>query len=172
VPSSILDPMQLASWCPRCVRDDHPAPGLEDLDTYLDLLALAYNASPEQMAATRQLAASTHRVIAGSAYLGEIVPETPQLHNTLGIHLASEGKLDEAVAEFRQALALQPDAANTLWNLGAALAARGALQEAETYLRRSVELDPANTQARNDLAVTLARLGRTAEAQRELEKTR
>jgi Flp pilus assembly protein TadD len=38
-------------------------------------------------------------------------------HNNLGIALASQGRLDEAMAEFQRALALEPDSAETRHNL-------------------------------------------------------
>jgi spermidine synthase len=149
VPSSIVDLSQVASWCPRCFIDDAPAPIVDGLDTYLALLNFAYNASPSELARVRRL--TRPRVIAGSAYLGTVVPESADVHNLLGIAAASRGALGEAIAQFREALRLEPDFAATHWHLGAALAAVGAHAEALEHLRRSVELDPTNTLAQNDL---------------------
>ena len=59
--------------------------------------------------------------------------------------------MQAAIAEFRQALALDPDSAETHWHLGAALAEAGALKEAEEHLRTSVQLDPSNLEAAHDL---------------------
>ena len=151
VPASVVDVSQLASWCPRCFMDGAPAPIVDGLDTYLALLDRAYNASPSELARVRRLAGPRPRMIAGSEYLGAIVPESADVHNILGIARASKGAMDEAISQFREALLLEPDAAVTHWHLGAALAATGARQEALEHLRRSVELDPTNTLARNDL---------------------
>jgi len=82
------------------------------------------------------------------------------VHNVLGIALATKGRLDEAIGEFRQALQLDSASATTYWHLGAALASIGARQEAVESLRRSVQLDPNNPQARHDLEVVLALDGR------------
>jgi spermidine synthase len=151
VPASVVDVSQLASWCPRCFIDGAPAPIVDGLDTYLALLDRAYNASPSELARVRRLAGPRPRVIAGSEYLGAIVPESADVHNILGIARASKGAMDEAIGQFREALVLEPDAAVTHWHLGAALAATGAREEALEHLRRSVELDPTNTLAQNDL---------------------
>jgi len=155
VPASVVDLSQLAAWCPRCFADGKPVPLVEGLDTYLALLDRAYMASPVEEARLHSLADRGTRVIAGSAYLGAIVPETADLHNLLGITLAAKGQFDEAIAEFRDALGLEPDSAKTHWNLGAALASHGAREEAIEHLRRSVQLDPNNGQAHYDLASTL-----------------
>ena len=154
VPASVVDLSEVSAWCPRCFADGKPVPLVEGLDTYLALLDRAYMASRAEVIRARSLA-EQGRVIAGSAYLGAVVPESAELHNVLGITLATKGNFDEAIAEFREALRLEPDSARTHWNLGAALASRGAREEAIEHLRRSVQLDPDNGQARYDLASTL-----------------
>jgi spermidine synthase len=155
VPASVVDLGQVAAWCPRCFVGGRPAPLVEGLDTYVALLERAYIASPADVLRARSLADRQDRVIAGSAYLGAIVPESADLHNVLGIALADRGKFDEAIAEFREALRMEPDAARTYWHLGAALASRGARQDAIENLRRSVQLDPDNGQAHDDLGSVL-----------------
>ena len=155
VPASVVDLSQVAAWCPSCFARGTPVPLVEGLDTYLALLGRAYMASPREGARLRSLAEGGTRTIAGSAYLGAIVPETADLHNLLGIALAARGKFAEAISEFREALRQEPDSASTHWNLGAALASNGAREDAIEHLRRSVQLDASNGQAHYDLAVTL-----------------
>jgi predicted membrane-bound spermidine synthase len=155
VPGSVVDLTQLAAWCPKCFVDGRPAPIVEGLDTYLALLDLGYKASPAEVARARALADRDGRQIIGSRYLGSLVPESPELHNVLGISLAERDRLDEAITEFREALRLEPDSAATHWHLGAALASRGGAEEAIQHLRRSVELDPGNRDAERDLATLL-----------------
>ena len=150
VPGSVVDLSRVAEWCPRCFENGMPVRVVEGLDLYLALLGHAYAASPEEGARIRAAADSGRRV-AGSAYLGAVVPETSEVHNDLGIAYAERGLLEPAIAEFRRALELAPDSAATHWHLGAALAERGALDEAELHLRTSVERDPTNVDARHDL---------------------
>jgi spermidine synthase len=155
VPASIVDLHGVAGWCPTCFVDGKPAPGVDGLDVYLALAARAYAASPVDVMHARNLSRREGRMIAGSAYLGAIVPESADVHNFLGITFAGRGRMDEAIAEFREALTLDPDSALTHWHLGAALAYRGRREEAIGHLRRSVQLDPKNLDARHDLDVML-----------------
>ena len=161
VPGAIIDLGQVAAWCPKCFAGGKPVQLVEGLDTYLALLDRAYLASPVEGARARNLAARQSRTIAGSTYLGAIVPESADVHNILGIGLAEKGRVGEAIAEFREALRLEPDSARTHWHLGAALASRVEdMEEAIEHLRRSVQLDPNNDHARNDLDAVLALQGR------------
>ena len=155
VPASLVDVSRLTDWCPRCFVDGKPL--VEGLDTYLEILNLAYAAPERDVANARVLAAREGRTIAGSAYLGAIVPESAELHNLLGLTYASNGDLEQAIVEFREALRLAPDSAATHWHLGAALASRGVQEEAVRHLRRSVELDPGNEDAQRDLRILTTR---------------
>jgi protein O-GlcNAc transferase len=91
-------------------------------------------------------------VIAGSAYLGALVPESAELHNVLGSALAARNSHVAAIAEFREALRLDPDSATAHWNLGRTLTAP---EDALPHLRRSVELEPRRAEARYQLATVL-----------------
>ena len=156
VPPSLVDLSQVAAWCPRCFVGDRPSPLADGLDAYLGLLRLAYAASPAQMARVRRITEREPRTIAGSRYLGAIVPDSPEVHDAIGISFAERGDMAQAVAEFREAARLAPDSASTHWHLGAALASEGARDEAIAHLRRALELDPTNANARHDLDVVLA----------------
>ena len=164
VPSDIVNLGEVAAWCPRCFMNGAPVPAVAELDTYLALLDIAYGASRADVARVREVAERQGRVLAGSRYLGMIVPESAAVHNLLGIAHASAGRLDTAVEEFREAVRLAPDDASAHWHLGAALASQGAQEQAAVHLRRSVELDPGNGRAQNDLGVLLAGQGRLEEA--------
>jgi tetratricopeptide (TPR) repeat protein len=155
VPASVVDLDGVSAWCPKCFDNGMPVRVVEGLDLYLRLLRNAYAATPAEGLRTRQLA-DGGRVVAGSEYLGAVVPETPEVHNELGIAYASRGQLDAAIEEFRRALALDPVSAQTHWHLGAALAERGQVDEAEEHLRISVQRDPTNLDAKNDLETVTA----------------
>jgi len=170
VPTAVVDLGDVTAWCPKCFKDGAPAPAVAGLDTYLELMTLAYAASPDDIAQAKRLFDAGGRTIGGSAYLGEIVPESADVHNVLGIALAARGRLPEAIGEFRHALALDPDAAATHWHLGVALASSGSNDEGLVHLRRSAELDPANSQVQNDLGLMLARAGRMDEAAEHFQR--
>ena len=155
VPGSVVNLAGVSEWCPKCFQNNAPVRMVEGLDLYLALLTRAYAATPEEGQRIRA-AADNGRRIADSAYLGAVVPDTAEVHNDLGIALASRGLLDAAIAEFRHALTLDPGSGQTHWHLGAALAEHGALAEAEEHLRTSVQLDPANTEAKKDLETVIA----------------
>jgi len=53
-----------------------------------------------------------------------LMPDSLDVHNNLGIALASTGRLDEAIEVFRRALSLKPDFAPARRNLDAALQQR------------------------------------------------
>lgn len=162
VPGSVVDLGQVASWCPKCFVDGKTAPSAAGLDLYLALLNRAYAATPSSVGRSRISAAPRNRVLLGSAYLGAIVPDSADVHNVLGIGLAQQDRVDEAITEFREALQRAPDSAETHWHLGAALAYRGARDEAIVHLRRSVEIDPSNPQSRHDLDVVLSATARAS----------
>jgi spermidine synthase len=159
VPAAAVDLRDVAAWCPGCFVNGAPSLAAEGLDTYLGLLDLAYLATSAESIRASALADRDGRLIDGSAYLGAIVPESVAVHDYLGIAQAEKGHFDEAIAEFRHSLQLDPGSARTRWHLGAALASRGARPEAIEQLRRSVELDPANAQAHADLASLLVDAG-------------
>ena len=69
-------------------------------------------------------------------------PRSPAVRNNLGIALFSQGKLTEAIEEYRQAIHLQPDLAVGHNNLGFALSEQGKLAEAIEELHRSLNTNP------------------------------
>ena len=52
-------------------------------------------------------------------------PDVAVAHARLGVTLEAQGKLDEAIAEFREAIRLRPDDAHVHTRLGVALEAQG-----------------------------------------------
>ncbi|MEW5984550.1 MAG: tetratricopeptide repeat protein [Acidobacteriota bacterium] len=161
VPGSVVDLREVSAWCPRCFFAGKPVPEVEGLDRYLGLLDLAYAASPADSLRARDLAEREGRRIDGSAYLGSIVPESVEAHDYLGIAYAEDGRLGDAIAQFRRSLALDPASATSHWHLGAALAAQGATAEAIDHLRQSVALDPDQARVQSDLAKLLIDAGQT-----------
>ena len=77
----------------------------------------------------------------------------------LGSELFRQGRVEEAAAEFEQAVRLKPDNAEALENLGNALAALpGRLPEAVAALRKAVEYNPRSAETHNNLGLALLSL--------------
>ena len=171
VPGSIVDLQGVSEWCPRCFRDGRPVASLEQLDTYFQLLGVAYDASREEVARARRLSESERRVVAGSAYLGAIVPESPATHNVLGLAQAERGDLEGAIQEFRRALELDPDDAGAHWHIGAALASTGRVRgshEASCTIGRPRSAEQPGAQR----SWTAARVSRTLRRRRRSSRAR
>lgn len=85
--------------------------------------------------------------------------------------LTEKGKIDEAVAEWRRALALDPADAKARTNLGALLLRQGQVPAAEAEFRRALQAKPDSVEARNNLGLVLLQTGRPADAAREFEQS-
>jgi len=77
------------------------------------------------------------------------------LYCNLGSLLKSQGRLDEAVASYRNALAINPDYAEARNNLGIALKAQGKLDEAIASYQRAITINPDYAEAYNNLGIVL-----------------
>ena len=85
----------------------------------------------------------------------ELKPDNVKALNNLGLALAGQGKLDEAVDGYRRAVELKPDHANAHNNLGLALMNQGKLDEAVTAYRKALELEPDHANAHNNLLLCM-----------------
>lgn len=80
-------------------------------------------------------------------------------------------RYDEAEADFRKVLAVDPDNALTLNNFGFMLADRGVkLDEALTMIRKAVQLEPTNYAYLDSLGWAYFRLGQYAQAEDNLQR--
>jgi len=82
----------------------------------------------------------------------------------LGVTLKELGRLDEAEASYKKAIALKPDLAEAHSNLGNTLKKLGRLNEAEVSNTQAIALKPDYAEAHSNLGNTLQELGRLDEA--------
>jgi tetratricopeptide (TPR) repeat protein len=90
-------------------------------------------------------------------------------YNNLGIWLLDEHRPDEAIAAYRESLAINPAYEEALNNLGHALAEKGLAREAAGYYRAALRTKPDLIEAHNNLGNALSDLGQIDEAIQEYE---
>ena len=112
------------------------------------------------------------RTVAGSGYLGAIVPESAQLQSLLAgasepaveavsaryaqaTALLESGRYADAVEQLRAVLQLEPESVQAHNNLGVALASLGRLDEAITEFERALAIQPSFEDARRNLAMAV-----------------
>jgi tetratricopeptide (TPR) repeat protein len=85
-------------------------------------------------------------------------------HYNLGRLLAAQGKVEEAIAEYRAAAKLQPELAEARSDLGNLLSAQGKWQEAVEAYRAAIEIKPDEAPFHYELGLILMKQGKQAEA--------
>jgi Flp pilus assembly protein TadD len=85
------------------------------------------------------------------------------------VALALQGKVDDAIAHYREASRLDPGSPEPRVNAGRALAGQGRTEEALVELQEAVRLQPGDADSHYDVAVLLARKGSLNEAAQHLE---
>jgi tetratricopeptide (TPR) repeat protein len=91
-------------------------------------------------------------------------PQKARPHNNLGYALREEGRLDEAIRHYHEALRIKPDYGEAHVNLGAALALQGKVHEAMGHYAEALRIDPGSVGAHSNMASALVKLGRFDEA--------
>jgi Flp pilus assembly protein TadD len=85
-------------------------------------------------------------------------------HAALGAWLAEQGKVDEAIGEYREALQIVPTQADWRNELGSLYSRQGKVFEAMGQFAIATRMRPDFAGAHNNLGATLARTGKTKEA--------
>ena len=84
----------------------------------------------------------------------------PRPITTWGPPLVRQGKMDQAVAHYAEALRLKPDFAEAHNNLGLALAAQGKMDQAVAQYTEALRLNPNYADPYNNLGNALAKQGK------------
>lgn len=114
-----------------------------------------------------RLALETRRPDLAIELLAVAAHEDPQNGGTLaflGMALATVGRLEEAEAQFRRALAVSPDLPEAHINLAGTLERQGRYQEALPFARRGAELSPHHPRVHCNLGIVLYHLGQIDES--------
>jgi Tfp pilus assembly protein PilF len=88
----------------------------------------------------------------------DVTNENYFAHASLGYVLWTEGKLDEAIVHYKEALRIRPVFAEAHNNFGVALARQGHLDEAVGEFLEAVRIEPGFKDAQNNLNATQAKL--------------
>jgi len=99
-----------------------------------------------------------------------VTKNNPTAHLNLGAALQSKGKTDEALAEYREALRLDPQMFEAANDVGKLLFDQGRPAEALDYCLTAVRLKPDRATLHNNLGLTLEELGRFDEARAQFEE--
>jgi len=89
--------------------------------------------------------------------------------SNLGLRYLNEGRVDEAIEEFKKALELVPDSAYMISNLGTAYMKAGQFDEALKMFRKAVDLEPGTAAHHANLGGLLLDMKQYAAAARQLE---
>jgi len=85
-------------------------------------------------------------------------------HNDLGNAFLQQGRTEEAIAQFQEALVIDPDNANFQYNLGNAFRRQGNVSEAVVQFQKALALNPQLAEAHYNLANAFLQSGRAEEA--------
>jgi len=100
----------------------------------------------------------------------QINDTAPNFYNSLGNALSDQGKLEEALACYRQVLALDPNFAEAYRNLGVVFKNQGLLDEALEHYQRAIDLQPDLVDAHTSLGVVFLEQGLLTKAIESCER--
>lgn len=92
-------------------------------------------------------------------------------HNNLGAAYAVEGRFDDAIAQYREALRIWPGYAKAHHNLGTEYSKQGLSDKAIEHLQESIRLNDRHADAHYNLGIELSRRGQWEDAARCFRST-
>ncbi len=94
----------------------------------------------------------------------EVTVNNYHVHNNLGVALARQDKMQEAMAHYAEALRIHPGLAQVKNNIGGVLFREGKIEEAITQYAEALRIAPDYADAHSNLGVALVREGKIQEA--------
>jgi tetratricopeptide (TPR) repeat protein len=85
-------------------------------------------------------------------------------HNNLGVALQAQGRLDEAIDHYRQAIEINPAFEEAYCNMGVVLHLQGKLDKAVEYYHKALSIDPSDAKAHYTLGLALKKKHNYTEA--------
>lgn len=119
------------------------------------------------------LLAGGGKVAEATGLLQQLLKENPNLarpHVTLGMIYQDQRQVDQAIEEYRKALAVDPELAEAHYLLGNLALALGKLEEAERELKAAVAADPYKEEAINGLGLVFGATGRSQDAEKAYKR--
>jgi tetratricopeptide (TPR) repeat protein len=98
-------------------------------------------------------------------------PDSATAHDSYGIALAFSGRVDEAIRQFKAALACSPNFANAHENYANALALKGEMDDAVAEYRKALQLQPESPHYHFNLGCAFRDLKRWDEAIAQFKET-
>jgi tetratricopeptide (TPR) repeat protein len=92
-------------------------------------------------------------------------PELSFAHYNLGVHVAAQGRLDEAAGHYRDAVRIIPRFSPGHYSLGRIAAAQGRFAESAEHYRAALQINPDYALAHYNFGLVLAAQGKAAEAE-------
>jgi tetratricopeptide (TPR) repeat protein len=97
-------------------------------------------------------------------------PHSSLAHCNWGLALFNQGRLDEAIAEFEEAVRVDPKNANACVCIGFIDVFRGQLDQAVAQFQRALEIDPKNGDAHCYMGIALYQMGRLNDGVEQLHE--
>jgi Flp pilus assembly protein TadD len=116
---------------------------------------------------TRQQLGYWRDSIAFFQYALAVTENNPVTRNLLGAAFFNKGKMDEAIAQYQEAIRLKPSYADPYYNLGTALAKQGQTAEAIHQFQEYIQFRPNDADGHYDLATALYNEGQLNQAIRQ-----
>jgi len=91
-------------------------------------------------------------------------PKNNRGHHNLGLLLAKQGKVEQAIGHYYLALRIKPDHADVHFNLGNAFKDQGRFKEALNHYSEAFRILPDYAEAHNNMGLALVESGRIPEA--------